>query len=221
MSVYAKHALAGGSYSLLEVEETLRIPLTPELLQLITTFPFNVILAVTTVLVIGTILAFTRKPTRSKKANVDVNGQPMQKVDEKMHHSVQEANIVGRPAQEVEEEMPQRFEGNKDGVVKLYNWFYRFAQKRLNGITDNMTPRELESVVLGMIPSDGVSALEYLVTSFEIANYSHFKITKEMVDKSLRAIEVLRNLIENGSSYVHDHDLTNVESSPNINARTA
>jgi hypothetical protein len=37
----------------------------------------------------------------------------------------------------------------------------------------------------------------------------------------LRAIEVLRNLIENGSSYVHDHDLTNVESSPNINARTA
>ena len=221
MSVYAKHALAGGSYSLLEVEETLRIPLAPELLQLITTFPFNVILAVTAVLVIGTILAFTRKPTRSKKANVDVNGQPMQKVDEKMHHSVQEANIVGRPAQEVEEEMPQRFEGNKDGVVKLYNWFYRFAQRRLNGITDNMTPRELESVVLGMIPSDGVSALEYLVTSFEIANYSHFKITKEMVDKSLRAIEVLRNLIENGSSYVHDHDLTNVESSPNINARTA
>ena len=221
MSVYAKHALAGGSYSLLEVEETLRIPIAPELLQLITTFPFNVILAVTAVLVIGTILAFTRKPTRSKKANVDVNGQPMQKVDEKMHHSVQEANIVGRPAQEVEEEMPQRFEGNKDGVVKLYNWFYRFAQKRLNGITDNMTPRELESVVLGMIPSDGVSALEYLVTSFEIANYSHFKITKEMVDKSLRAIEVLRNLIENGSSYVHDHDLTNVESSPNINARTA
>jgi hypothetical protein len=221
MSVYAKHALAGGSYSLLEVEETLRIPLAPELLQLITTFPFNVILAVTAVLVIGTILAFTRKPTRSKKANVDVNGQPMQKVDEKMHHSVQEANIVGRPAQEVEEEMPQRFEGNKDGVVKLYNWFYRFAQRRLNGITDNMTPRELESVVLCMIPSDGVSALEYLVTSFEIANYSHFKITKEMVDKSLRAIEVLRNLIENGSSYVHDHDLTNVESSPYINARTA
>jgi hypothetical protein len=221
MRVYAKHALAGGSYSLLEVEETLRIPLAPELLQLITTFPFNVILAVTAFLVIGIILAFTRKPTRSKKANVDVNGQPMQKVDEKMHHSVQEANIVGRPAQEFEEEMPRRFEGNKDGVVKLYNWFYRFAQRRLNGITDNMTPRELESVVLGIIPSNGVPALEYLVTSFEIANYSHFKITKEMVDKSLRAIEVLRNLIENGSSYVHDHDLTNVESSPNINARTA
>jgi hypothetical protein len=221
MRVYAKHALAGGSYPLLEVEETLRIPLAPELLQLITTFPFNVILAVTAFLVIGIILAFTRRPTRSKKANVDVNGQPMQKVDEKMHHSVQEANIVGKPAQEVEEEMPRRFEGNKDGVVKLYNWFYRFAQRRLNGITDNMTPRELESVVLGMIPSNGVSALEYLVTSFEIANYSHFKITKEMVDKSLRAIEVLRNLIENGSSYVHDHDLTNVESSPNINARTA
>lgn len=221
MRVYAKHAIAGVSYYLLEVEETLRIPPAPELLQIITTFPFNVILAVTAVLVIGTIIAFTRKPARSKKAYFDVNGQPMQKVNEEMPHSVQEANMVGRPAQDVEEEMPQRFNGNKDGVVKLYNWFYRFAQRRINGITDNMTPRELESVVLGMIPSDGVPALEYLVTSFEIANYSHFKITKEMVDKSLRAIEVLRNLIENGSSYVHDHDLINVESSANINARTA
>ena len=221
MIVYAKHALAGVSYSLLEVEETLRIPPAPELLQMITTFPFNVILAITAFLIIGTIIAFTRKPARSKKANVDVNGQPMQKVNEKMHHSVQEANMVGRLAQDVEEEMPQRFNGNKDGIVKLYNWFYRFAQRRINGITDNMTPRELESVVIGMISSDGVPALEYLVTSFEIANYSHFKITKEMVDKSLRAIEVLRNLIENGSSYVQDRDLTNVESSANTNVRTA
>jgi len=48
--------------------------------------------------------------------------------------------------------------------------------------------------------------------SFEIANYSDFKITKEIVEKSLKAIEVLRNLIENGSSYMHEHDLINVES---------
>jgi len=212
MGVYTKHTLTGGSYSLLEVEETLRMPLTPELLQIITTFPFNVILAVTAFLVIGTILAFTRKPTRPKKANVDVNSQPMQKLDREMPHSVKEANMVGRAAQEVEEEIPRRFEGNKDGVVKLYNWFHRFAQRRLNGITDNMTPREFESVVLGMIPSEGVSALEYLVMSFEIANYSDFKITKEIVEKSLKAIEVLRNLIENGSSYMHEHDLINVES---------
>ena len=212
MRVYAKHVLKGGFYSLLEVAEASRIPLAPELLQIITTFPLNVVLAVTAFLVIGIVFTFTRKPTRSKKANVDVEGQPMQKVDEGTPHSVQEANMVGRPAQEVEEEMPRRFEGNKEGVVKLYNWFYRFAQRRLNGVTGNMTPKEFESVVAGMIPPDGVSALEYLVTSFEIANYSNFKITKEMVDKSLRAIEVLKGLIENGSSSMHEHDPVNVDS---------
>ncbi len=221
MEVYVEHAHATGSYSFFEIAVTLSLPLEPELLQMITTFPFNVILAVTAFLVIGIILTFTRKPNRSKKANVEVNSQSSQKVDEEMSHSLQAANMVGRPVQEVEEEMPRRFEGNKDGVVKLYNWFYRYAQSRINGVTDNMTPKEFESVVLGVIPTDGVSALIYLVTSFEIANYSNFKITKEMVDKSLRAIEVLRNLIENRSSYVHDHDLTNVESYPNINARTA
>ena len=216
MKVYAKHVLKGGSYSLLEVAEASRIPLVPELLQIITTFPLNVVLAVTAFLVIGIVFTFTRKPTRSKKANVDVEGQPMQKVDEGTPHSVQEANMVGRPAQEVEEEMPRRFEGNKEGVVKLYNWFYRFAQRRLNGVTGNMTPKEFESVVAGMIPPDGVSSLEYLVTSFEIANYSNFKITKEMVDKSLRAIEVLKGLIENGSSSMHEHDPVNVESYPSV-----
>ncbi len=221
MIVFAKHALSGGTYHSSKIADTLRLPLEPELLEMITTFPFNVILAVTGVLIIGTIIAFTRKPTQSKKANVDMNSRPSQRVNEETPNPVQESNIVGGPAHEVEEEMPQRFKDNKDGVVKLYNWFYRFAQKRLNGVTENMTPREFESVVLSMIPSNGVSALEYLVTSFEIANYSDFKITKEIVDKSLRAIEVLKALIESGSSYVHDHDLTNVEQSPNIKAHTA
>lgn len=221
MGVYTKLAITGGSYSFFEVASTLRLPLEPELLRMITTFPFNVILAMTAFLVIGIILAFTRKPSRSKKADVDVNSQPTQKVNEGMPHSVQGADVENRPAQEVEEEIPRRFENYKNGVVKLYNWFYRFTQRRLRGITDNMTPREFESVVLGGIPSDGAPALEYLVTSFEIANYSDFKLTKEMVDKSLRAIEVLKDLIENGSSSVHNHDLTDVESSSIPKARTA
>jgi len=221
MGVYIFLAITGSPYTFLEIASTLRLPLEPELLQMITTFPLNVILAMTAFLVIGIILAFTRKPRRSKKVDVDVNSQPTQNVKEEMPHSVQGGDVVNHPAQEVEEEMPQRFEDYKGGVVKLYNWFYRFTKRRLRGITDNMTPREFESVVLGGIPSDGAPALEYLVTSFEIANYSDFKLTKEMVDKSLRAVEVLKDLIEKGSSSVHNHDLTDVESSSVPNVRTA
>ena len=221
MGVYIKLAITGSSYSFSKVASTLSLPLEPELLQMITTFPFNVILAMTAFLVVGTILALTRKPKRSKKADVDVNSRPTQKVDEGMPHSVQGADVVNQPVQEVEEEMPRRFEDYKGGVVKLYNWFYRFTKRRLRGITDNMTPREFESVVLGGIPSDGAPALEYLVTSFEIANYSDFKLTKEMVDKSLRAVEVLKDLIENGGSSVHNHDPTYVEPPSVPKARTA
>ncbi len=218
MEVYAKNAHATGSHTLLEVAVTLNLPFEPELLQTITTFPFNVILAVMVFLVIGIIITFTRKPTRPKKANVDGNNQSMQKVDEENHNSVHEANIAGGAVQGVEEEIPLRFEGYKDGVVKLYNWFYRFARRRLNGVTDNMTPRELQSVVLGSIPSNGAPALEYLVTSFEIANYSDFKITKEIVDKNLRAIEVLKDFIDNRNSYVRDHNQTNVETYSRVQA---
>ncbi len=221
MRVYILRAISGSSYTFFEIASTLRLPLDPELLQMITTFPLNVILAMTAFLVIGTILAFTRKPTRSKKADVDVNSQPTRNVRDEMPHSVQGVDVVNNPAQEVEEEMPRRFEDYKGGVVKLYNWFYRFTKRRLRGITDNMTPREFESVVLGEIPSDGAPALEYLVTSFEIANYSDFKLTKEMVDKSLRAVEVLKDLIEKGSSSVHNHDPADVESSSVPNVRTA
>jgi hypothetical protein len=215
MGVYVQRAVADGSRSLL-VAENLRLPLEPELLQMLNTFPLNVILAVTALLVVGIIIAFNRKPTRSKNANVDVDSQPMRNVDEEMPNSVKDANMLDGTAKEFEEEMPRRFEGNKDGVVKLYNWFYRFAQSRLTGVTDDMTPREFQSVVLGLIPSDGVSALEYLVTSFEIANYSAFKITEEIIDKSFKAIEVLRSLIENMSPYVHENDLLNVESYPSV-----
>jgi hypothetical protein len=67
-----------------------------------------------------------------------------------------------------------------------------------------MTPREFMSIVSGRIPSEGVPALEYLVTSFEIANYSKINLKKNMLFKCLKGVEVLRDLIEGGSSHVSD-----------------
>ena len=179
MGVYAKLVLAGGSISAFGITVTLRLPSNPKLLQVITTFPFNVILVMTAVLVIGTVFAFTRKPARLK---------------------IPKADVVNQPTQEAEEEIPRRFEGYKDGIIKLYNWFYGFTQRRLEEISDNMTPREYMRAVLSRIPSDEALTLEYLVTAFEIANYSDSKPSKEMYDRSLRAVELLKDLIESGSS---------------------
>ena len=182
-------------------------PLKSNLFQLIMTFPFNVILVVAAVLVVGTVLAFTRNPARSNTPKVDVESQSMQKANGAIPKITREVNLEGHPVhvvQVVEEEIPRSFEGNKDGIVKLYNWFYRFAQWRLGGIADNITPREFVNVVSGRIPSEGASALKYFVTCFEIANYSKINLTEEMLFKCLKAVEVLKDLIEGGSSCVSD-----------------
>jgi hypothetical protein len=171
------------------------------------TFPFNVILVVAAVLVVGTVLAFSRNPARSNTQNVDVESQSRQKANGAIPKITREVNLEGHPehvVQVVEEDIPRSFEGNKDGIVKLYNWFYRFAQWKLGGIADNITPREFMNVVSGRIPSEGTSALIYFVTYFEIANYSKINLTEEILFKCLKAVEVLKDLIEGGSSCVID-----------------
>jgi hypothetical protein len=196
----------------------LDLPLESNLFQLIMTFPFNVILVVSAVLVVGIILSFTRKPTRSNTLKVNVESQPIQKEDGVKPKFKPRVNLEGHPvqmAQAVEEEIPRSFEGNKDGIVKLYNWFYRFSQWRLGGIADNITPREFVNVVSGRIPSEGASALKYLVTCFEIANYSKINLAEEMLSKCLKAVEVLKDLIEGGSTRVSD-DVVELEETSSV-----
>lgn len=147
------------------------------------------------VLIVGIIRIFTRKPTRINHSMVEVERQPAQEVEEEVSKLARGVNLKS-PQQMVEEEMPRSFKGSRKGVVELYNWFYRFVQRRLGGISDNMTPRELMSVVSGRIPSQEALPLEYMVTSFEIANYSKIKPTREMQSKCLNSVEVLKDLIE-------------------------
>ena len=179
-------------------------PLESSLFQLVLTFPYNVILAMATVLVVGTVLAFTRKPARSSIPKVDVENQTTPKDDGEEPKFTRKGYIENHPAQVVEDEIPRSFEGYKDGIVKLYDWFYRFTQWKLGGIADNMTPREFMSIVSGSIPSEGAPALEYLVTSFEIANYSKINLTKEILFKCLKGVEALKDLIEGGNKHVSD-----------------
>ena len=217
MAIYSKLSYSVNLYFAWKSVDALDLPLESSLFQIIMTFPFNVILVIAAVLVVGIILAFTRKPARSNTPKVDVESQPTQKAGGAMPKITREVNLEGHPVevvQGVEEEIPRSFEGNKDGVVKLYNWFYRFAQWRLGGIADNITPREFVNIVSGRIPSEGTSALIYFVTCFEIANYSKINLEEEMLLKCLKAVEVLKDLIEGGSSRVSDDVIELTETSP-------
>ena len=204
MAVYSKPSSAVGLYVARKIAVALSLPLESSLLQLVMTFPFNVLLAMTVVLIVGTVRMFTRKPKHINKSMVDVESHPMQEAEEEGTIRAPGANLKS-PIQMVEE-MPRSFKGSKEGVVELYNWFYRFAQVKLGGIGDNMTPREFMSVVSGRIPSQGAISLEYLVTSFEIASYSKIKTTREMQSKCLNSVKVLKDLIEGGDSRKSDDE---------------
>ncbi len=95
--------------------------------------------------------------------------------------------------------MPRDYEDYKDGIVKLFNWFYARSRRRIEGIDDSLTPREFQDMVLHGIPEKGQPALEYLVTAFEIADYSASNPSQEMYEKSLAAVELLGGMIERGA----------------------
>jgi transglutaminase-like putative cysteine protease len=151
-----------------------RIPPTPKpsVFMIITTFPYNLIIFAGFAIVIGSVLVLTRK---------------------------QESIEISQKVEEVEEEMPRDYEDYKDGIVKLFNWFYARSKRRLEGINDSLTPREFQDAVLPGIPEKGQPALEYLVTAFEIADYSASNPSQEMYEKSLAAVELLGGMIERGA----------------------
>jgi hypothetical protein len=195
----------------------LDLPLESSLFQLVMTFPFNVILAMAAVLVVGTVLAFTRKPARSSLPVVDVESQTTPKKGGEEPKFTRKDYAENHLAQVVEEEIPRSFEGNKDGIVKLYNWFYRFAQSKLGGIVNNMTPMEFMGIVSGRIPSEGAPTLKYLVMSFEIAQYSKINPTSEILFKCSKSVEMLKDLIEAGDSHVSDDIIVLDEASLALN----
>ncbi len=201
MAVYSKPSSDVGLYLARKIAVASSMPLESGFLELVLTFPFNVLLAMTVVLIVGIVRIFTRKPPQINHSMVDVESQPAQKAQKDM--SILGRGPILRGPMPVEE-IPRSFKGSKEGVVKLYIWFYRFAQGSLGGIADNMTSREFMSVVSGRIPSQGAIPLEYLVTSFEIAKYSKIKPTKEMQSKCLDSVEVLKELIEGGDTRMTD-----------------
>ena len=201
MAVYSNPSSAAGLFFVRKLAVALGLPLESSLLQLVLTFPFNVLLAMIVVLIAGTARILTRKPTSINHSKIEVEIQSALEDGEEVSIVVRGSNSMS-PMQMVEE-MPRSFNSCKDGVVVLYNWFYGFAHSRLVGIADNITPRELLSIVSDSIPSQGVIPLEYLVTSFEISNYSKIKTTKEMESKCLDSVEVLKDLIEGRDSRVN------------------
>jgi transglutaminase-like putative cysteine protease len=145
---------------------------TPGILQIITMYPYNVMIAAGAAVILGSVLLLTRK-----------KAQP---------------TALTSTVPEIVDEGPLTFSDYKEGIVKLFNRFYAGSQRRYGGIADSMTPREFQAALLGRTTDKGAPALDYLVTAFEIADYSTTIPNKEIYEKCFAAVELLYGLMEHG-----------------------
>ena len=147
------------------------LPPTPKpgILQIITMYPYNVMIATGAAVIIGSVILLTRR---------------------------REQPTLTTSLPELYDEGPLTFSDYKEGVVKLFNRFYARSQRRYKEIKDSMTPREFQVVLLGKMPERGGPALDYLVTAFEIADYSTTIPNQEIYDKCHAAVELLNGLME-------------------------
>jgi transglutaminase-like putative cysteine protease len=144
----------------------------PGILQIITMYPYNVMIAAGAAVILGSVLLLTRK-----------KAQP---------------TTLPSAMPEIIDEGPLTFSDYKEGVVKLFNRFYAKSQRRYEGIADSMTPREFQATLLRKTTDKGAPALDYLVTAFEIADYSTTIPNKEIYEKCYAAVELLYGLMEHG-----------------------
>ena len=149
-------------------------PRRPNILEMLTIFPYNVMVVASASVIVGAAILLTRK----KREAMDL-----------------EAGL--RRFEGPEPEFPTSYTDYKDGIVKLFNYFFAISKRRFEGIEDSMTPREFQYEILRNVPPEGTNALEYLVTAFEIADYSTSRPKKEEHDKCVAAVELLMELIKN------------------------
>lgn len=156
----------------------MRLPPQPSLLQVLTMFPYNIIiLAAGATILVGGVVIMSQKNKRPKLSAQTVKDE--------------------LELEDIDDNTPLQYETYKEGIVKLFNRFYKKNLRRYKEVTESMTPREFQNVIFRRIPSSGSQALDYLVTAFEIADYSISKPTKEMFDKCQKAVDIIEGLILN------------------------
>jgi len=158
--------------------DTVSIAVTapPNILELLMTFPYNMILVGVCAASAAAVVLLVRRRGRQQPPS-----------------AVEAETVV---AEAVEEDLS--FNSYKEGIVKLFNRFYASTQLRYGEVRDCLTPREFQQVLMGKIPEKGACALDDLVTTFEIANYSGAHPTEEDYDRCQAAVEMLNGLMEHG-----------------------
>ena len=171
-----------GSSTSFGVSVMLPPPSPNNLLSLLFGFPQNIIIALSGAMGVGVYAA-----RRSRRLKDEEFTEPRVVLP------------AGRERIGYEDGVPLEYSSYEEGVVKLFNRFYVSMMRMYPDIDDTMTPREFEYILIDRLPVNAHAALEDLVTSYEIAMYSNMPIAVEDFKRTNATIELIVELMKNGS----------------------
>jgi transglutaminase-like putative cysteine protease len=168
-----------GSNTTFGVSVILPPPSAKGIIAIITSFPYNIIIAVGFAVGVGLVAATRQKPQ-------DIFPMQEEEAPRKIERIGYEDNV------------PLRYQTYEEGIVKLFNRFYVSMQRIYPQIDDTMTPREFERALLLKIPLNASEALNDLVTCYEVAMYSNLSLTEVEFKQTESTIQLILELMKDG-----------------------
>jgi transglutaminase-like putative cysteine protease len=160
-----------GSNTSFGIAVTVRPLIQEEILKNTTMYPYNLALAAGVLIIVAAVVISRRRPLILSLTSEEIT------------------------VEEVVDELPSIFDDYKEAIVSIFNHYFRVCSRKYGDIDKSMTPREFQRVMNPRIPPATAPSLEYLVSSFEIADYSTFQPTEEMYRKCRVAYEEIIEVI--------------------------
>ncbi len=154
-----------GSNTSFGIAVTVRPLIPQDILKKTTILPYNVALAAGVLIIVAAVVISRRRPSILPFTSEEIM------------------------VEEVVDELPSQFDDYKEAIVSIFNHYFRACSRKYGDIDESMTPREFQRAMTLRIPPAAAPSLEYLVSSFEIADYSTFQPTEEMYRKCRVAYE--------------------------------
>jgi len=157
-------------------------PDATNLLSLLLTFPYNIVVALIGAIGVGVAAAKRNKRLQEEEPIVE----PRVKLSPRKEY-------IG-----YEDGVPLEYTSYEEGVVKLFNRFFVSMQRIYPDVDDTMTPREFQQILQERLPETADALLEDLVSSYEIAMYSNIRLSQEDFKRTNATIELIIELMKNG-----------------------
>jgi hypothetical protein len=154
-----------GSNTSFGIAVTVRPLIPQDIIKKTTLYPYNVALAAGVLIIVAAVVISRRRPSILPFTSEEIM------------------------VEEVVDELPSQFDDYKEAIVSIFNHYFRVCSRKYGDIDESMTPREFQRAMNPRIPPAAGPSLEYLVSSFEIADYSTFQPTEEMYRKCRVAYE--------------------------------